>query len=139
MLTYCVMNICFEQKNTLTTKKHGDMILAIFVGQIKYLAQSEYLLDKYWGIGNPKKVTKICSFIMIYHPQIMSAYHFICSKQTSKYTCSLRHSNHKLSLLTLSLSVGLNSPLILTQNVVRWIGIVLRFITIYNIYICMLV
>ena len=34
-----------------------------------------------------------------------------------------------ISLLTLSMSVGLNSPLILTQNVVRWIGLVLRFIT----------
>ena len=31
MLTFCVMNICFEQKNTLTIKKNGDMILAIFL------------------------------------------------------------------------------------------------------------
>ena len=42
-----------------------------------------------------------------------------------------------ISLLTLSMWVGLNSPLILTQNVVRWIGLVLRFITIYNT--CMLI
>ena len=40
-------------------------------------------------------------------------------------------------LLTLSMSVRLNSPMILTQYVVRWEGLVLRFLTIYNT--CMLV
>ena len=40
-------------------------------------------------------------------------------------------------LLTLSVSVGLNSPLISTQYVVRWVGLVLRFLTIYNT-VCLL-
>ena len=37
-----------------------------------------------------------------------------------------------ISFLTLLMSVGCNIPLILTQYVVRWVGLVLRFITIYN-------
>ena len=35
-----------------------------------------------------------------------------------------------ISLLTLLKSVGCNIPLILTQYVVRWVGLVLRFLTI---------
>ena len=37
-----------------------------------------------------------------------------------------------ISLLTLLMSVGFNIPLILTQFVIRWVGLVLRFLTIYN-------
>ena len=39
-----------------------------------------------------------------------------------------------ISLLTLSMSVGLNSTLKLTQYVIKWVGIVLRFIAIYNYF-----
>ena len=42
-----------------------------------------------------------------------------------------------ISSLTLSMSVGLNSPLMLTQDVVRWVSLDLRIKTIYNT--CMLV
>ena len=37
-----------------------------------------------------------------------------------------------ISLLTLLMSAGLNIPLILSQYVVRWVGLVLKFLTIYN-------
>ena len=37
-----------------------------------------------------------------------------------------------ISLLTLLMSVGFNNHLILTQYVIRWVGLVLRFLTIYN-------
>ena len=37
-----------------------------------------------------------------------------------------------ISLLTLPMSVGCNIPLILTQYVVRWVGLVPRFLTMYN-------
>ena len=37
-----------------------------------------------------------------------------------------------ISLLTLLMSVGFNIPLILTQYVIRWVGLVSRFLTIYN-------
>ena len=40
------------------------------------------------------------------------------------------------SLLTLSMSVGLNSPLILSQYVVKWVGLVLRFFNnIWHLYV----
>ena len=39
--------------------------------------------------------------------------------------------------LTLSMCVGLNNPLILTQYEVRWLGLVLRFLMMYDT--CMLV
>ena len=37
-----------------------------------------------------------------------------------------------ISLLTLFMSVGFNNHLKLTQYVIRWVGLVLRFLTIYN-------
>ena len=40
-----------------------------------------------------------------------------------------------ISLLTLLMSVGFNNHLILTQYVIRWVGLVLRFLTIYNTFI----
>ena len=42
-----------------------------------------------------------------------------------------------ISLLTLVMSVGFTITLILTQYVIGWVGLVLRFLTIYNT--CMLV
>ena len=37
-----------------------------------------------------------------------------------------------ISLLTLSMCLGLNNPLILTQYVDRWVGPVMKFLTMYD-------
>jgi len=40
-----------------------------------------------------------------------------------------------IGVLTLLMSVGFIIPLILTEDVIRWVGLVLRILKMYNTYV----